>query len=141
MRRSEARFRTALRDSPICVYQTDRDLRYTWLYNPLFDGVSVARAIGRTDIDIRGKDAGRELHEFKQRVLSSEAGASTEIVVPFTSGARSLLINAEPLRDEYDRVVGLTAAMFGNVVLGFACAAALAAFARTARPVVVAEPA
>ncbi|MDB5367663.1 MAG: domain S-box, partial [Rhodospirillales bacterium] len=111
LRRSEARFRTALRDSPICVYQTDRHLRYTWLYNPLFDGVSVARAIGRTDLDILGRDVGQELHEFKQRVLASEAGASTEIVVPFTSGARSLLVNAEPLRDEHDRVVGLTAAM------------------------------
>jgi PAS domain S-box-containing protein len=111
LRRSEARFRTALRDSPICVYQTDRELRYTWLYNPLFEGVSVARAIGRTDLDILGREGGRELHEFKQRVLESEAGASAEIVVPFARGPRSLLVNAEPLRDEHDRVVGLTAAV------------------------------
>jgi PAS domain-containing protein len=34
MRRNEERFRVALKDTPITVFNQDRDLRYTWIYNP-----------------------------------------------------------------------------------------------------------
>ena len=34
VRQSEERFRVALKDSPITVFNQDRDLRYTWLFNP-----------------------------------------------------------------------------------------------------------
>ena len=34
LRQSEERFRVALKNSPIAVFNQDRDLRYTWMYNP-----------------------------------------------------------------------------------------------------------
>jgi PAS domain-containing protein len=34
LRQNEERFRVALKDSPITVFNQDRDLRYTWIYNP-----------------------------------------------------------------------------------------------------------
>ena len=34
LRQSEERFRVALKHSPIAVFCQDRDLRYTWVYNP-----------------------------------------------------------------------------------------------------------
>ncbi|MGB9205740.1 MAG: PAS domain S-box protein, partial [Terriglobales bacterium] len=34
LRQSEERFRVALKHSPISVFNQDRDLRYTWMYNP-----------------------------------------------------------------------------------------------------------
>ena len=34
LRLSEERFRVALTDSPIFTFSHDRDLRYTWVYNP-----------------------------------------------------------------------------------------------------------
>jgi PAS domain S-box-containing protein len=34
LRQSEERFRVAIKHSPIAVYSLDRNLRYTWMYNP-----------------------------------------------------------------------------------------------------------
>ena len=52
MRRSEERFRVALKDSPITVFNQDRDLRYTWIYNPqLYWQHDV---MGKTDEEIIG---------------------------------------------------------------------------------------
>ena len=36
LRQSEERFRVALKNSPIAVFNQDRDLRYTWMYNSRF---------------------------------------------------------------------------------------------------------
>ena len=38
LQQSEERFRVALEDSPITVFSLDRDLRYTWIYNPRLHG-------------------------------------------------------------------------------------------------------
>ena len=34
LRKSEERFRVAINKSPIIVWSQDKDLRYTWIYNP-----------------------------------------------------------------------------------------------------------
>src|SRR5947209_13812145 len=52
MRQSEERFRIALRDSPITVFSQDRDLRYTWIYNPHL--YLQHDAIGKTDEELLG---------------------------------------------------------------------------------------
>lgn len=36
LRQSEERFRVALKNSPIFVFNQDLELRYTWVYNPAF---------------------------------------------------------------------------------------------------------
>src|SRR5438874_13823375 len=36
LRQSEARFRVALKSSPITVFNQDRNLRYTWMHSPRF---------------------------------------------------------------------------------------------------------
>ena len=53
LRRNEERFRVALKDSPITVFNQDRDLRYTWIYNPRVDWQQ--DAMGKTDRDSSGR--------------------------------------------------------------------------------------
>src|SRR5208282_2959447 len=47
LRQSEERFRVAIKNSPITVFQQDRDLRYTWLYHPTTQR-SASEFIGKT---------------------------------------------------------------------------------------------
>src|SRR6266496_3687658 len=56
LRQSEERFRVALKDSPITVFNQDRDLRYTWVYNPqLYWQPDI---LGKTDEEIIGPKKG-----------------------------------------------------------------------------------
>ena len=52
MRHSEERFRVALKDSPITVFNQDRDLRYTWIYNPQLYWQH--EVLGKTDEEVLG---------------------------------------------------------------------------------------
>jgi PAS domain-containing protein len=69
MRRSEERFRVALKDSPITVFNQDRDLRYTWIYNPQLYWQH--EAIGKTDDEILGPVRAAALTALKQQVQKS----------------------------------------------------------------------
>ncbi len=51
LRQSEERFRVALKNSPIFVFHQDKDLRYTWVYNPPM-GWTVEDILGKQDSDI-----------------------------------------------------------------------------------------
>ena len=48
LRESEGRFRIALGESKIVVYEQDRDLRYTWIHNPQL-GFTPEGILGKTD--------------------------------------------------------------------------------------------
>ncbi|HSQ93410.1 MAG TPA: PAS domain S-box protein, partial [Methanoregula sp.] len=50
LQESEERFRVALLNSPITVFSMDRDLRYTWIYNPP-PGLTLQNVKGRTDAE------------------------------------------------------------------------------------------
>jgi PAS domain S-box-containing protein len=80
MRRNEERFRVALKDSPITVFNQDRDLRYTWIYNP--QTYWQHDAIGKTDTDIIGAKKSASLTELKRRVLKTGAAFRQEVVIP-----------------------------------------------------------
>jgi PAS domain S-box-containing protein len=80
MRRSEERFRVALKDSPITVFNQDRELRYTWIYNPQLYWQH--EAIGRTDAEIIGSKKAASLVELKRRVLKEGVGLREDVVIP-----------------------------------------------------------
>ena len=67
MRQSEERFRVALKDSPITVFNQDCELRYTWIYNPQLYWQH--ECIGKTDAEILGPKKAANLVDLKRRVL------------------------------------------------------------------------
>jgi PAS domain S-box-containing protein len=105
---SEERFRVALKDSPITVFNQDRDLRYTWIYNPhLFVQHEI---IGKTDDEIIGPDHARRMKAIKQRVLDTGTGLREEVLVPHNGKKVSLDVTIEPLFDSDGNVIGITGA-------------------------------
>ena len=57
LRQSEQRFRIALAGSPIKIFNQDRDLRYTWVYN-LQEGWREEDFLGKTDEQVFGPEIG-----------------------------------------------------------------------------------
>ena len=103
------RFRVALRNSHITVFNQDRDLRYTWVYNP--QPKSPAEdVLGRTDADLWPPEEAASLIEIKRRVMQGGRGELQE--VRLTTGGETYFydLTVEPLRDAAGAVVGVTCA-------------------------------
>jgi formate hydrogenlyase transcriptional activator len=108
MRHSEERFRVALKDSPITVFNQDQDLRYTWIYNPQlywqFD------ALGKTDEEIVGARKSAKLTSLKRQVLTTGLAVRDEVTVRNAGKGFVFDMTIEPLLDSAGNVVGITGA-------------------------------
>ena len=108
LRASEELFRLALQDSPIMVFQQDRELRYTKIFNP-HSGFKPETTLGRKDEDLLGPEEARCLTTLKRGVL--ETGVSARREVRNTIGGRVFCyeLALEPVRDAESRITGITA--------------------------------
>ncbi|MGA9379258.1 MAG: ATP-binding protein, partial [Phormidium sp.] len=109
LRLSLERFRIALEGSPIAVFNQDRELRYTWIYNSQL-GLQPEETLGKIDADLMDMDDAAKLSQIKQRVLLTGNGVREEVHVSKTGEFAYYDLTIEPLRDEFDRVVGITGA-------------------------------
>ncbi|MEH1908513.1 hybrid sensor histidine kinase/response regulator [Nostoc sp.] len=109
LRHSEERFRVALKNSPIFVYNQDRELRYTWVYNPS-DGLMVEEMLGKKDLDIIPVEDAQRLTTIKRGVLTTGIGTREEVSIRIKDTTRYYDLTVEPLRNESQEVVGVTCA-------------------------------
>ncbi len=109
LRQSEERFRVALKNSPIFVYNQDRELRYTWVYNPFY-GLTVEEMLGKQDLDIISVEDAQRLMTIKRRVLTTGIGTREEVSITIKDTTRYYDLTVEPLRNESQEVVGVTCA-------------------------------
>ena len=105
---SEERFRVALKDSPITVFNQDRELRYTWIYNPqLYWQQDV---IGKTDEEILGPKKAERLVELKRRVLKSGMAVREDVAISHEGKNHAFDVTIEPLFGADGNVIGITGA-------------------------------
>jgi PAS domain S-box-containing protein len=109
LRESEERFRVALKNAPVIVFNQDRELRYTWVNGPIMSWAEKGY-LGRTDAEIVGGEEGARLMAIKQGVLQSGAGTRVETVVTYQGEPRYFDLTVEPLRDAHGDIVGITCA-------------------------------
>ena len=109
LRQSEERFRVALKNSPIFVYNQDCELRYTWVYNPSY-GLTVEEMLGKQDLDIIPVEDAQLLTIIKRRVLTTGIGTREEVSITIKDTIRYYDLTVEPLRNESQEVVGVTCA-------------------------------
>ncbi|HEY3973198.1 MAG TPA: sigma 54-interacting transcriptional regulator [Candidatus Sulfotelmatobacter sp.] len=105
---SEERFRVALKDSPITVFNQDCELRYTWIYNPQLYWQH--DAMGKTDADIIGTKKAANLMELKRRVLETGVAAREDVVISHEGRKYALDVTIEPLIGADGGVTGITGA-------------------------------
>jgi len=109
LRQSEERFRVALKNSPIAVYNLDRDLRYTWMYNPQLPR-PVSEQVGKTADEIFDPEEAVHITEVRRRVLETGVGVRHEMQATFGGRKQYLDTTIEPVLDSTGAVIGLTGA-------------------------------
>ncbi|MEH2135101.1 hybrid sensor histidine kinase/response regulator [Nostoc sp.] len=109
LRHSEERFRVALKNSPIFVYNQDMELCYTWVYNPP-SGLTVEEILGKQDLDIIPVEDAQYLTTIKHGVLTTGIGTREEVSITIKDTTRYYDLTVEPLRNELQEVVGVTCA-------------------------------
>lgn len=109
LRKSEERFRVALKSSPVTVFNQDRDLRYTWVHNPT-PAWSEKRCGGKTDAEIMDADDASRVMALKRRVLETGAGTRTGVDVTLNGKKYFFDLTLEPQFDSKGTLIGLTGA-------------------------------
>ena len=110
LRLTNERFKTALRNSPVVVFNQDLDLRYTWIYNPAL-GYQPSDVIGKRDIDIFEREQDAAVTEaMKLDVIRTGQSRRQEVVVHWrgVDGFYDLLV--DPLLSTEGNIVGVTCA-------------------------------
>lgn len=108
LRQSEERFRVALKDSPITVFNQDKDLRYSWIYNPQLYWQH--EALGKTDEEILGPKRSLAMTRLKKRVLQTGNAVREEVAIPQNGTSYVVDMTVEPLFDAGKNVIGITGA-------------------------------
>jgi len=109
LRQSEERFRVALKNSPIAVFNQDRDLRYTWMYNsqpPLSD----SEKLGKTVSDVFAAAEAARATEVRRRVLETGTGVRDEMQLTYRGKKHYFDTTIEPVFDAAGAVIGITGA-------------------------------
>ena len=104
------RLQLALDSSAVVLFQQDRDLRYTWIYNPAL-GFDAAQVVGKRDVDLLEIAADAvTITAQKQNVLRTGVGQRHEAVIHQHGVAHCYRLLIEPLRDAAGSITGVTCA-------------------------------
>jgi len=109
LRQSEERFRVALKNSPIFVFNQDKQLRYTWIYNSI-SGWTTEEMLGKHDSELMPAEDAQSLTTIKNSVLTTGIGTRAEVSLTTPQGIRYYDLTVEPLRNELQEIVGITCA-------------------------------
>lgn len=107
LQESEERFQVALRNSPITVLTTDRDLRFTWVHNP-GQGFQLEELIGKRADQVVPPEDVAEMMAFLRSVLRSGRGMRREIRMQSSEELLAYDMTAEPILGPEGEVQGLT---------------------------------
>ncbi len=107
LRESERRFQTALRNSPISVFEQDLDLRYTWMYNSRL-GYAAEAIVGKTDADLMDPVCAANLTAIKRRVIETGQPSRQEVAAAAPGAPLQYYdLHVEPRYDGTGRVIGV----------------------------------
>ncbi len=107
LRCSEERLRVALQNAPISVFNQDRELKYTWVHNPILSDPQ--GMLGKSDRDFLLPGDVEPITAIKQRVLETGIGAREKIKIT-KDRTNHYDITVEPLYDSNHAIVGITCA-------------------------------
>lgn len=99
-------FVESLRAHPVSIAHTDRELRYTWIYNP--DGApALDAAIGKRLDELVPTEGSRHLMSLKRRALEAAESSQAEFTVDDVPAPRTFRLFVDPLMDG-DQIVGVS---------------------------------
>jgi PAS domain S-box-containing protein len=108
---SEDRLRVALKNTEAIVFHQDRNLRYTWVYNPKL-GMTVEGIIGRTEEELFHHEDAKLLRTRKQKVLDTRIGNRDEVYLSGPDGIRCFMLTLEPTHEPSGEISGITGSAY-----------------------------
>lgn len=112
LKQSEERFRAAIKNSPILIFNNDTNLVYTWLYNNPALGGSDDWVLGKTDADMLPAHEAEPIMAIKRNVLKTGEGTQAEIKFTLAGKLCYFMLTVEPLYDTEGAIMGITCAAF-----------------------------
>jgi PAS domain S-box-containing protein len=109
LRSSEQRYRVALANSPVILFNQDAHLRYSWVHNPTL-GFRAEEVVGRTDAELLPAEDAAQLDAIKHRVLRSGQPERGEVRTTHRDREGWYDLYVEPRRDGSGRIVGISCA-------------------------------
>jgi len=104
---SEERFRLALANSQVTVFEQDRELRYTSFHNPRLSELA-DRVIGKRDADFIDPESAVKVESVKQSVIDAGVPVRTEISgSAFGRAVEHYDLYAEPRYDDDGNITGI----------------------------------
>ena len=110
---TEERMRIGLKNLPLVLYTTDRELRYTWVYSGIPDLIAsdmVGRKIEDLVPAVLSEQSVAQVDDLRRTVLETGVAARRELRILRNGSERVIDVSAEPLRDAEGNVSGLTVA-------------------------------
>ncbi len=107
LKESEKRFKFAINNSNITVSNQDKELKYTWYYNPHL-GISVDDIIGKKDEDIYTVNDAEKITKLKQKVFETGESIYTIVQLIINGKRTHNQLSIEPVFDEEENVVGIS---------------------------------
>jgi PAS domain S-box-containing protein len=109
LRQSQERLNIALKSAPLTLFNQDRELRYTWIYNPAL-GYEVDEVIGKRDDELLLACDAAAVTQIKRRVLETGMGTREEVKISWQGQDFYYDLTVEPLRNVNHEIVGITCA-------------------------------
>ncbi len=103
LRLSEERFRTALKNSPVAIFNQDRELRYTWVYPPEY-----GENLGKTDAELLNSSEANLLTGWKRFVLKTGQAVHSEMEWTRHGETFYYDLHIEPWHDTRGQIAGVT---------------------------------
>ncbi|MCX5973819.1 MAG: PAS domain-containing protein, partial [Coprothermobacterota bacterium] len=98
LRQSEERFRVALKNAPIAVFNQDINLKYTWVHHPQ-TGILTAIEPGKSDFELLKEMDMSGFIAAKKSALKDGLGVRKEIKINKNEKQYYFDLTVEPLRD------------------------------------------
>jgi PAS domain S-box-containing protein len=108
---SEEKFRLVLRNAPLVMANLDRDLRYTWVFNPK-GGFRPEDLIGKEIGQLTDPETTQRVHASLREVLAKGGPFHWEAAATFGRGQATFESHAEPLRNADGEITGLAIVSF-----------------------------
>lgn len=109
LRQTTERLNLALKSAPISLFNQDLELRYTWIYNPLYNW-EIEEVIGQKDIDLLPPEVATPLTQLKQQVLDTGVGLREEVKITRCGETAYFDLTIDPILDRQKTILGITCA-------------------------------
>ncbi|HKO17558.1 MAG TPA: PAS domain-containing protein [Acidobacteriaceae bacterium] len=107
---AKQRFELAIRPTPVTVFNQDRDLRMTWVYNPA-PGYDPSAIMGKRDSEyLERADEAAAIEAIKRTVIDTGEPQRAEVTAHLNGLPRIYDMVVEPLRDGAGAITGITCA-------------------------------